>query len=95
MCIRGVIPIGARFSCILDGAEDEVGMCYESRARNRQMHSLGCAVEERGAEFVFQAGQTARQRRLADMEALCGTAQAPGFCDSEDGVDLLQAHKAS
>ena len=65
---RAVVQLIDLFARVADLVQHGRRTGAEGLPDGRQHHTSGAALEERGAEFAFQLAQTARQRRLRELE---------------------------
>jgi methionyl aminopeptidase len=53
------------------------------------------SFEESNSQLALQGADTPRERRLGDMQALCGAREVFLFCDDNEGLQLGEAHLTS
>ena len=64
------------------------GFCQKGAAVARQADALGIALEQRQAQFLFQLGDLAAERRLRDMQAFGGAAHVFLFGHGDEVLQL-------
>ena len=68
------------------------GPAHEDFADRGQAHAPGVALEEGGAQLVFDLLDAAGDRRLGDAEVPSGLAQAAQFGHGQDVTDVAELH---
>jgi len=79
----------------VDRGEDGASVVEKPFARWEQRHPARRPREERGAELVLERADLAAERRLRDVEALCGATDVPFLGDGNEVADLREAHPPS
>ena len=67
-------------------------MLEERLARRQQAHASGSALEERGAELIFEREDVAAERRLGEVKPTRGSPHMTLLGHCYERLDLRQAH---
>lgn len=93
--VRRIVGVADGSTGVLDGSQDVPGVGKQGLTAGQKAHAAWDALEERGAEFVLEGADLARERRLADVQALRGAPDVLFFCDGDEIAQLIQAHPLS
>jgi hypothetical protein len=72
--------------------EDAARVLQERLARGQQAHATGRALEEPGAELIFECEDVAAERGLGEVEPARGTPHMALFSHGDEGLEVRQAH---
>ena len=74
-------------------AEDRAGAGKKGLPDFGEADGAAEAVEEAGAEFVFELADLLRERRLRDVRLAGGTTEAAGIDDGAEVAELVKFHR--
>lgn len=69
-------------------------MLQERLARRQQTHAARRALEQPGAELIFEREDVTAERRLGEVEPARGAAHVALFGHRDEGLDLREAHSS-
>lgn len=78
----------------IDGAEDAARFFQERVASDRQRDAAG-AIQEPGAEFIFEQGNLVGHGRLREIAKARGPREMPQLRDGDEGPQVTQFHSPS
>ncbi|CFN79449.1 Argininosuccinate lyase [Bordetella pertussis] len=90
---RAPLPGLARLEDRLVGGRDDLrGALGERHARIGERDAARAAVEQRGADLLFEVAYLARQRRLRDTQPAGGPAKVQGLREHQKIAQMAQFH---
>ncbi|MNL21691.1 hypothetical protein D3C87_1429940 [compost metagenome] len=82
-------------ACAVDLSKRPPRPVDQAHAGVREVHAARSALEQRGAQFVLEHAQLARQRRLHQVQSFGGTSDASRIGDGQECAQLLDVHLGS
>ena len=77
---------------LLNLAQDHLGAAQEEAARVGQLKLVQAAVEQLGADFLFELGELLRERGLREAEPLGRLGEGGRLGDGAENPQLVQIH---
>ena len=81
------------FTCVIGFALQQRGVRQQRLPNDGELHPLGVPLEQGRPYLVFQPLDDAAQRRLRDVQDLCGTPEAAGRDDGGESAQLAQIER--